>query len=302
MAQLGGYERWRAGIAEALHGRSPWMRNWLRDFVLHPRQPRLKFRCNACGRRTSSLEKRIARETPSCGWCGSNVRVRALIRSIGRELFGTLQPAPAWPEGDSRRGLGFSDPAVYAAHLARSTHYANSWFHTEPYRDLLQLSTFGGETFDYVVCSEVLEHVNQPVQMAIDNLFAILRPGGVLFLTVPARDGESTEHFPALTSYEVFQDESGDWVLSGTTDDGAKYRATELLFHGGPGSVVEMRVCGRDTLHRSLTRAGFVDVWEELVEDVEIGVAWRDTPEAMQVPGGMAHGLHSGVWVARKAS
>lgn len=276
------------------------MRNWLHDRVRHPREVRVTFRCNACGRRTSAPRMRIGRETPSCGWCGSSVRIRALIRAIGMELFASAEPATAWPQGDSRRGLGFSDPELYSAHLSRSTRYTNSWFHAEPYRDVLDVSTFGGETFDYVVCSEVLEHVNQPIERAIDNLFAILRPGGVLFLTVPARDGESVEHFPALRSYDVATDESGDWVMSGTTAAGAPYRATGLIFHGGPGSVVEMRVCGRASLHRALARSGFVEVTEILEEDAAIGLAWRDTPEAMDVPGGLAHGLHSGVWIARR--
>jgi SAM-dependent methyltransferase len=40
------------------------------------------------------------------------------------------------------------------------------------------------ESFDHVVCTEVLEHTLRPFD-AIDEIFRILKPGGHLFLTVP---------------------------------------------------------------------------------------------------------------------
>jgi SAM-dependent methyltransferase len=39
-------------------------------------------------------------------------------------------------------------------------------------------------TFDFVVCTEVLEHTLQPFHAA-DEIFRILKPGGKLFLSVP---------------------------------------------------------------------------------------------------------------------
>lgn len=39
-------------------------------------------------------------------------------------------------------------------------------------------------TFDYVVCTEVLEHTLQPFD-AVDEILRILKPGGMLFLSVP---------------------------------------------------------------------------------------------------------------------
>jgi SAM-dependent methyltransferase len=40
----------------------------------------------------------------------------------------------------------------------------------------------GSETFDAIVCTEVLEHLPEP-RRAIDEMFRILRPGGSLLLT-----------------------------------------------------------------------------------------------------------------------
>ncbi len=39
-------------------------------------------------------------------------------------------------------------------------------------------------TFEYVVCTEVLEHTLQPFD-AVDEILRILRPGGLLFATIP---------------------------------------------------------------------------------------------------------------------
>ena len=39
-------------------------------------------------------------------------------------------------------------------------------------------------TFDFVLCTEVLEHTIQPFD-AIKEIYRILKPGGILFLSVP---------------------------------------------------------------------------------------------------------------------
>lgn len=39
-------------------------------------------------------------------------------------------------------------------------------------------------TYDYIVCTEVLEHLLQPFN-AISEIWRILKPGGMLFLSVP---------------------------------------------------------------------------------------------------------------------
>lgn len=44
------------------------------------------------------------------------------------------------------------------------------------------------ETFDLVTCFETLEHVGR-LEQAVDNLVALTRPGGRLFITVPVESG-----------------------------------------------------------------------------------------------------------------
>lgn len=52
--------------------------------------------------------------------------------------------------------------------------------------DNIQDSHFLHESFDLVLCSEVLEHVSSP-DKALSNLYRILAPGGIAIITTPQR-------------------------------------------------------------------------------------------------------------------
>jgi SAM-dependent methyltransferase len=190
----------------------------------------------------------------------------------------------ALPARPNVTGLGFSDPEVYAKHLRRATTYTESWFHQEPWHDVRRLETFQGATYDYIVCSEVLEHIDRPVEPAFDTLFALLKPGGLLVLSVPTTDGSTAEHFPELAASSVEHDADG-WVFRGTHPDGRSFEARDLVFHGGPGSTLEMRVFGRDSLRDHLSSTGFTDIRELDEERPEVGLVWHGTPESGRPPG-----------------
>jgi len=55
---------------------------------------------------------------------------------------------------------------------------------------------FPNETYDLAVCSEVLEHI-EPWQTVVQNIYRVLKPGGVLILTVP----NDPKQFSILDSY-----------------------------------------------------------------------------------------------------
>lgn len=42
----------------------------------------------------------------------------------------------------------------------------------------------GVNKFDYIVCTEVLEHTKQPFD-AVNNIYHMLKPGGLVFVTTP---------------------------------------------------------------------------------------------------------------------
>ena len=87
--------------------------------------------------------------------------------------------------------------------------------------------------FDLVLCEQVLEHVINP-ERAVQNLAQLLKPGGLLHITVPAINNSHGEPFyfyagfPAATLEEFSRNagldvaECGSWI----SDKGARMYAT----------------------------------------------------------------------------
>ena len=56
----------------------------------------------------------------------------------------------------------------------------------------------------FIISSDVFEHIPPPTSKAFSNLYKILRPCGIVILTVPYKSfGETIEHFPNLFNYEI---------------------------------------------------------------------------------------------------
>lgn len=125
---------------------------------------------------------------------------------------------------------------------------------------------------DFIVASEVLEHVPPPVQTAFDNLARLLKPTGVLIFSSPYEStGETVEHFPNLHDWQVVKLRSG-YVLLNRTSDGALETFDNLTFHNGPGSTLETRVFSQDGLLENCRAAGFTAT---IAEDyAPYGIQW----------------------------
>ncbi len=138
-------------------------------------------------------------------------------------------------------------------------------------------------TFDALLCTEVLEHVPEPIP-ALAELGRILKPGGTLLLTAPLGSGLHqrpyhyyggyTPHF-----YERFLPQAGFEVVS-IEPNGGFYRHLLQELHRAAGLIQKRRRYGR--LHPAywLLRLGFsrwLPLWldklddEELIEDFTIG-------------------------------
>ncbi len=239
------------------------------------------FRCNLCGAHARSTLARLERETPSCPRCPSPVRFRAIADLVVRELTGEHAILPALAPRRDLVGIGLSDAACYAVPLARAFDYRNTYFHTEPRLDITAIDPALRGRHDFVLASDVFEHVAPPVSRAVENPHALRKPGGTFVMTVPfTLEAATVEHFPDLHDWTI---ERADrrFRLVNRTIDGRTAVHDDLAFHGGPGTTLEMRLFARDALLREFERAGFAKARVAAEPHLPFGIHW---PHAWSVP------------------
>lgn len=243
----------------------------------------LFFRCNICGANCDILLDRLERETRSCESCGSTPRYRALIRALTLALFKKPIALPDLERHREITGLGLTDWDNYATRLAEKFTYQNTFYHQEPKLDISDpaITRHLISSQDFIISSDVFEHVAPPVDKAFRNAWTILKPGGVFVLTVPyGLQAETIEHFPDLNDYGVVSQEVS-YVLRNVTTAGEIQEFRELVFHGGPGTTLEMRVFAQDDLLRRLSQTGFDEVYIHRTPDFAHGIWW---PEPWSLP------------------
>jgi SAM-dependent methyltransferase len=210
----------------------------------------------------------------SCAACGSSVRYRSLLHCLSIGLFGESLPLSRLPQRPDVTGVGFSDWEPFAEGLAARLGHVNTYLHREPVLDLTALPADRVGTMDYVVCSEVLEHVAPPVERAVAACFELLKPGGLLVLTVPYTfEAETMEHYPRLAEYTVVE-LGGEKALVNRTREGVFELYPEPVFHGGDGETLEMRLFALEPLLGILRAAGFADVEVADEEVPGTGIVW----------------------------
>jgi len=199
------------------------------------------------------------REARSCMACGSNMRFRSLIAAWQQAMPSIGKPGVLLDAARDKAlvGLGMSDAGLYASVLAVKYAYANTFFHMEPRLDIRQPQARWLGRHDFVLSSDVLEHVDGDPAVAFANLRRLLKPGGVLAFTVPYGDNETTvEHYPDLHDYRI-EGEGAARVLVNRTLEGIEQRFGNLCFHGGDGSTLELRIYALPDIERYLRQAGF---------------------------------------------
>lgn len=215
----------------------------------------------------------LSRETPSCSHCGSNVRFRSVIDVLLSRYFGSGKVLTSVPERKDIVGLGLSDWEGYASHLSEKFSYRNSHYHIEPRLDICDPPKSLLGTNDFLISSDVFEHVLPPVSRAMEGAHALLKKGGLLVLTVPFRpDGPTIEHYPDAKSVSVSKG-GRVRILRG---DGTTYEPKDPVFHGGPGSTLEMRVFGLEDLRACLRNAGFEEIVVHGDPVFDVGILHKD--------------------------
>jgi SAM-dependent methyltransferase len=172
--------------------------------------------------------------------------------------------------------VGVSDGATIESAFKIHFHgkYKNFEFHKQPFLDITKVDD-GLELYaDIVTCSEVLEHVQPPINLAFGGLYKLLKPGGWLILSVPHRGPNASheEHFPVMTNSKLINEPIQK--LRGTDLQGNEKEFTELVFHGGSGATLEYRVFSETSLRDNLENSGFKDIKSQSNVRL-IGCAWE---------------------------
>ena len=180
-----------------------------------------------------------------------------MIQMLSIELFGEGHPLTEFPALPAITALGLSDDWRYAGILARKFGYVNTYFDREPFLDITKSHPDLYGTYDFIVSSEVFEHVPAPVERALEECHKLLKPHGFLCATVPfATDGQTREHYPGLHEYATVNF-GGSPVLLNRKMDGTFEVHDGLVFHGGVGATLEMRQFSQAGLVDKLHQAGF---------------------------------------------
>jgi hypothetical protein len=218
----------------------------------------LKFYCNICGSVCHDTLEKLGRETISCVRCGSTVRWRSIIHILSIELFGKSITLPEFPESKQISGIGMSDWTGYANPLEKKLGYLNTFYHQEPKLDITSIDPSFENIYNFIISSDVFEHIKPPISVAFKNLFNLLKKEGFVIFTVPYGLGEKTqEYFPDLFRYSIEKKEKNRFILKNTTKDGKQELFENLKFHGGEGSTLEMRLFSKNSLITEFSEAGF---------------------------------------------
>lgn len=237
----------------------------------------LAYVCNICGAPGRARLAELGREAPSCTACGSTVRMRAVVHLLSRALFGTSLKLADFPRRPDIHGIGLSDWRIYADGLADKLDYTNTFLDEPPRLDIrcVDPSLFG--SLDFLIASDVFEHVAPPVAVAFANARRLLKPGGVCIFSVPfvtEAGCRTQEHFPELHDFVVLDGPSGKRLIN-TTARGERQEFDSLVFHGGDGLTLEMRCFSEESLVDEFGRAGFREVVFERESELRFGIYWQ---------------------------
>lgn len=174
---------------------------------------------------------------------------------LGKQQRPLVSVPPDW----SLRGLFLSDSPDFFAFFSRKWDVSNVFYHKYPVLDLFSVPDAAKKSFNFVVCSDVLEHVGGSPLAALEGLRALLKPGGAAVVTVPIGDPvETVEHYPGMVDYKVLDGPAVQW----RDESGTVTVDNNPEMHGGDGLVVAFRRFGKSEFENQVVAAGFTCIQE----------------------------------------
>ena len=223
------------------------------------------FTCIVCGR--ISRSGLPGRESMQCHRCGATWRARAMVLGVLQSLGYSNTALKDAREDWSIRGLGTSDDIKIAKQLVNKFDYVNTYYHKGPKLDLTDVDPQWRESAQFVICSDVLEHVPPPTHSALEGLFSVVASGGAAIISIPYTTADATiEFYPELERYEV----QGNQVVWHDSN-GVRHVDDSPEFHGGAGQTLAFRVWSLARFEEALLSAGFLQI-ERLKFNKALGV------------------------------
>jgi hypothetical protein len=206
-----------------------------------------------------------------------------MMFALSIALFGKALSLPEFPVNKQLLGKGMSDWVGYAEPLSNKLGYTNTYYHQEPKLDITDVDIFDYQSLDFLLSTDVFEHVVPPVDIAFENARKLLKRSGVFIFSVPfGLHGDTLEHYPNLNEFNL-ETRNGERVLINRTKEGDVEEFKDLVFHGSSvgGETLEMRVFSESGLLKNLKAAGFDNI--QIMRDpyFEFGIYW---PKPWSVP------------------
>jgi len=215
------------------------------------------WECILCSTR-NFRKSEIQRESMLCRNCRSTWRARATGLAVQQGLGYEIQPFKNILSDWSRIGLGISDDINLSVALHAKFFYSNSFYDAFPYLDIRNVPVRAKASFEFVTCSDVLEHVDTGITKAFQGLRSLIKPDGFIVASVPINGPKGhREYYKDLSDFEITTD-GVYWQNS----KGRKHIDRSPEFHGGRGQSLAFRQFSIYSLNKSLRDAGFSKVIE----------------------------------------
>jgi len=209
----------------------------------------------------------VQREAMLCRGCGSTWRARATALAVQQGLGYKIQPFRSIDSDWSRIGIGVSDDVKLSSVLQAKFSYSNCFFDTFPFLDIRNVPMRARRSFEFVTCSDVLEHIDKGITKAFIGLRSLLHLNGFLVASVPVGKLEGhSEFYRDLSQFEI-RDDKVHWSNS----KGRNFVDSKPEFHGGRGQNLAFRQFSLNSFIDSLLSAGFTEI-DEIHFEPKLGV------------------------------